>query len=493
MGIDRNSFFITAPFATDELRAKVAEDKLKLEGIEAEYALRRDEFVSLCGDLTVMEEKSGFLERQIVRSMTIFDLPPDGDHAREMARGERVYDALMWTGTLTGAASGVLLIVGKMGIARTVKASMAVRSVGTMKKIKAGAKLGRSATGAGRAVIGAANAARVTRATQAAKLGKFGKLAKLGKATGILSAAVVLIDVGLRMASAAKMNQYFIDQSAEINAVIAQANGALTALNDGIAEGKAMRAKMLEDAGCASVVAYLDHLNRAIADVGRLNARRALVRRMLIDGMDATMAARYSELPESDVSELARKLRVDQALLAGTPVADIARAQSVSASRVDILSRLFGARLALLDGVEPDGVADQFGLSDVSVSGVATSLARDLRQAWALFARGESAADVAAATVLPEAAMSALATELAAKRRLLEGEPPASIANDMALAVDTVASWQSMQADVLGDARDAVRKLERSGRATDVAADYRLPPDFADLVAEPPARAASGA
>lgn len=473
--IDTNTFFITAPFATDGLRAKVSADKAKLEKMEATYAGLRDQFVSLSGDLTIMEEKSGFLERQIVRSMTIFDPPPDGATAAEYEKKQVVYDALLWTGTAVGAVGGVLSIVGQVGLSRTVKASLATRKVGAASKIKAGAKLGTLKIGAGRSVIASARTARVAQATKAAKLGKFGKIAKVGKVSGVLTVAIVALELGLKMASAAKMNKYFIEQADKIREVIDDADKAIKALEQGIKEGSAMKQSMLDDAGCADVMAYLEKLNHAIADVGRANAKRSLVRRMLLDGMATSLVEQYSELSSDQVAGIHAKLKVELGLLRGDDVATLVNDSALNALQVGVIKRMFDARIALLGGAPAAEVMASCGLSDVTVSGVATSLARDIRQVWALFGKDKTADAIAHATLLPQEAVEHLQRELVAKRLLLEDMADAAVADKSGAAVEQIAQWRAALGDDLTAARERVAKAQKHERPSDIAADYRLP------------------
>ena len=473
--IDTNTFFITAPFATDSLRTKVAADKAKLEEMEAKYAGLRDQLVSLSGDLTIMEEKSGFLERQIVRSMTIFDPPPDGPTAAEYQQKQVVYDALLWAGTGIGAAGGILSIVGQVGLSRTIKASLATRKVGAISKIKAGAKLGTLKIGAGRSVIASARTARVAKASKAAKLGKFGKIAKIGKVSGVLTVAIVALELGLKMASAAKMNEYFIAQAGKIKTVIDDAGKAIKALQNGIKEGNTMKATMLADAGCADVMAYLDKLNHAIADVGRANARRSLVRRMLLDGMDTSLVEQYSELSTEQVAGIHAKLTVELGLLRGDELATLIADSGLGTLQVEVLKRMFDARIALLGGVDAAEVMENYGLSDVTVSGVATSLARDIRQVWALFGKDKTADVIAHATLLPQAAVEQLQLELVAKRVLLKEADDAAVADKSGASAEQIVQWRTALTDDLAAARERAAKAQKHVRPSDIAADYRLP------------------
>lgn len=445
MGIDTDTFFLTAAFHTDALKEQVEELKEELEKLEGQYVQAHTDYINVMADLQKMEEKANFARSQLEKNMAIFAPPAKDDVEKAFDELEhKVINPMSDASLYGGAAATLVWAVGAGGKALKMRKLAKFQTMSELAKAK--------------------------------KTARWTKVAKFGKASGALAGVVFLVETGLRMRSASEINAHFKQKAGEMRTQLATAEGEVADLQGVVADATAMRDGALQESGFSTIDEYVRGLNESIAELGRQRGSLGSARRMLIGGMsveDVEMIV--PGLPPESLAALARKLAVERALLDGVAIDQVAANTGATVVQVKALERLQFARLALLDGADVDAVVASSGLSLGVVEGEDETLESDLRLAWSMLAKNMPPDAIAARCLFSVDTLSALEREHDAKEQLHAGKDAAQVASDFGVPTEITGRWRDQLDDALVKARVLIGGSGPVPRLNDIAADLRVP------------------
>lgn len=474
-----DDFFLTAPFATDDLKAQVEQAKNALQTLQNEIAVVNMQLTEVAADLGKMEEKTGFLEQEMRKTLAVSTLPEATEQDREydLLKAE-VYDPLNFAATATFAASGLFLTVGYLGGRYAGRAAKAGQAGGKL--------LGAASPGK--------NLANLAKAGKLAKASKFSKFMKAGKKLGTVGLGLAAVELGLRMKNAVEMNNYFKDNLGKINQYLKDDTQILNELKQTVTEAGQLRSDLLTEAGldpksADAMDSYVRQLNQDIAAVGRDKAFLSSARRMLLSGMTVDLVDQLvPELSAAAVAGLANKLQAERALLDGQAPEAVTELTGLTALQVKLLQKLLQARLALQQGDTLEQVAANFGLLEDVVEGLEETLIADRRGVWTLLAAEKDPAGIARQTGFSLADVRQFKNRIACVQQLEAGRGDAEIAQMLGLENSFAAECRQK---LPAQKQQAQNALQTAGlqpvktRPEHIAADLQLPIELVVALAAP--------
>ena len=443
--IDTDTFFLTAPFATADLKAKMEELKDQLYVLQGECAEAQSAHDQVRADLSKMEDKAAFVQTELFKNLAIFTPPPEDDtEKRYETLLNDVFNPLADASLYLGGGGAALWAIGAGG-------PKMFKLMSKLPKMGAVGKVGKSA--------------------------KWMKLAKIGKASGVLSAAVFLVEAGLRMHSASEINAHFKAKAAEIKKQVDEATGIVDDLKEVTAEARALRQQLLDEGGFATVEEYTRGLNEAIAALGRQRASLSAARRMFMEGLPGEMIARFvPDLPAEAVASLERKLKVERALLDGLAQEQIlARVSDVTQGQVAQIVRAQQARMQLLEGMDEQAVQQSSRLPAALIEAEAEVLSADLRQAWSMLESNTPPEQIAQKCLFSITTIEAFEREHDAKELFYAGQGLQQVGAAIDAAQEQLSRWQGGLNTSVENARLLLQQGSAGQRMGDIAADLRVP------------------
>lgn len=467
-----DEFFLTAPFATDDLKAQVEQAKNALQNLQNEIATVNMQLTEVAADLGKMEEKTSFLAQEIRKTLTVSTIPEqtEQDQAYDTLKAE-VYDPLNFASTATFAASGLFLTVGFLGGRYVGRAAKAGQAGGKM--------LGAASSGKNLASL-----AKAGKLAKASKFSKFSKFMKAGKKLGSIGLGLAAVELGLRMKNAVEMNNYFKENLGKINQYIKDDTLTFNELKQTFAEAEQLRSDLLTEAGLDpkapdAMDSYVQQLNEDIAAVGRDKAFLSSARRMLLSGMTVDLVEQLvPELSVAAVSSLAGKLQAERALLDGQALEVVAELTGLTALQVKLLQKLLQARQALQQGDALEQVVTAFGLLEDVVEGLEETLIADRRSVWTLLAAEKDPAGIAKQTDFSLADILQFKSGIVCLQQLEAGRSDAEIAHMLALENSFVAECRQKLPVQKQQAQNALQTASLQPvktRPEYIAADLQLP------------------
>lgn len=462
-----DDFFLTKPLATADLRKKVDAVITKLTDMERDYNSRLNVYVEIEAKLTKMETKSEFVQEELEKAITAFEVPAPGKMEEiEAYLEENVYGPLSTAELVFTVPS---IVIGIYAWRKMKPFADNMDKVVKFHEKMYRARFGKSAGKLGRAVGKAGFLARNPKAARVAKI------SKIGKGLGAVGLAILAVSAGIAIGNAKQMNDYYKSRKAEMDKQVAEANTAAAELETAITETNEAIAAMLEEADVTTVEDYVIALNEALADIGREAAHASTARRMLIDGMRPNMVARYVPgMKEAAVKTLDQRIRAERAILSGASEADALQASGLSAVRLSAVRRVLDIRGMLLSGLDATAVAKDAGYSHALVQGEQERLEDDLKLVWQDLFDLATAAKTAESLLVHEADVINLTKELQAKSALHEGATTTQVAGNFQLDEARVVDWAETLADDITDAREQLA-TKPPRPAIEVAIYSRLP------------------
>ncbi|MBV7256859.1 hypothetical protein KCG44_08675 [Pacificimonas sp. WHA3] len=447
MGLENlDGFFLTAPLATPDLKRIVEDLREELSGLEVDYQTELTRYAAMMSKLTKMESKTKFVHDEIVKATSVFTPPPPGEEETVFdVLDQHVYQPMAYIESGIGGAGGALWLVGKAG----------------PKTFHALSKIGR--------ISGIAN--------KVGKSARWTKVARFGSKLGALAVAFFIVDFGIQLSTASKINAHFRENETELKTQIKKAGKAVQDVKDVVAEGDEVVQQILDETGAASVDDYVRIMNEGIAAIGEQAANFGAARRMLLDGLASEMVARYIPgLPQEALETLEKKLDAERALASGASDAEVSDSTGLTLVQVAGISKLQRARMSLLSGGTVEEVAEATALSTVVVTGEDEMLHEDLQMAWKTIAERAQSSAISARILVSREAVAQFYKQLDAKARLFEGVEPGTVATT--LEIDDAARVDGWAED-LAVARKAIGLLKATApqarREDDLAADFLLP------------------
>lgn len=464
-----DDFFLTAPFATDDLKAQVEQAKNALQTLQNEIATVNMQLTEVAADLGKMEEKTSFLEQEMRKALTVSTIPEAAEPDREydLLKAE-VYDPLNFAATATLAASGLFLTVGFLGGRYAGRAAKAGQAGGKL--------LGAASSGK--------NLANLAKAGKLAEASKFSKFIKAGKKLGSIGLGLAALELGLRMKNAVEMNNYFKENLGKIDQYLKHDSQTLNELKQTLAEAEQLRSDLLAEAGLDPKAAdamdhYVRQLNQDIAAVGRDKAFLSSARRMLLSGMTVDLVEQLvPELSAAAVSGLAGKLQAERALLDGQTLEVVSELTGLTALQVKLLQKLLQARQALQQGDALEQVAANFGLLEDVVEGLEETLIADRRGVWTSLAAEKDPAGIARQTGFSLADIQYFKNRIACVQQLETGRSDAEISQMLGWEAGLVAECRQKLPEQKRQAQHALQTaglLPVKTRPEHIAADLQLP------------------
>jgi len=465
--IDFDKFFLTRSWATNDLKIELDHVRGKLIAMKDEFDVKENLLLDIERELETMEAKTKFIVTVIRKTAVLFTPPPPDekeiayDHAEELA-----YSKLQLLEGLTGGVGGAAFLAGRLG-------------PGTLKLTT---KLGRLALGgkaAGASKLGSASAtlklARGAKVANAGKLTTSMKFMKFGKGAMGLSAAIMVLEIGMKLSSAGEINEHLKREKKSVDAMIKTAEEELRHYDATIARGTTLQRELFDDAGVADISGYLRYLNEAIADLGEQKARFSMVRNIVLRGLDAAFAMSFIKgLDEAEFNDIAKRVEAERRLAAGEPAPAVASSLGLDPAQLVEISKIVSIRNALVEGGQHADVAAEFDVPDDVVEAQADMLAETLDDWWPALESDGPLGDVARTLVVSIGSLDALRGELRAKRRLDAGDGADDIAQTAGVSLDVVKGWASaLAAGKIDAARAAAKRAPKEVMI--IAAAHRLP------------------
>ena len=466
--IDFDKFFLTRSWATNDLKAELDIERGKLLAMKDQFDQKQNALMDIERELETMEAKTEFIVTVVQQTSSLFTPPPvDEKETAYLNAEDLAYSKLHLLEALTGGVGGTAFLLGKLGPAA----------------LKMTTKLGHLALGtktAGTAKLGAASSSlkltKVTRAAKAGKLTKAMKFAKVGKGMMGVSAAIMALEIGMKLASAAEINNHLKSEKKTINKQINTANKELLIYDEAIAERYALQNDLFKDAGVEDIAGYLRYLNEAIADLGKNKANFSMARRMLLRGMDKTLVCAVVDGLEPDaLDDIAVRLEAEQRLAAGDHPDTTAEALNLTAQQLEPIENTIAVRNALIEGREAHDIADTFETPLSVVENEADQLTQTLDDIWPALEGEQPLDDAARMLIVSVDALEYMRRELKAKVKIEAGEKADTIADAAGVSLDIVKNWASALAAAKIDASAISDKDPSTEDLMMIAAAHRLP------------------
>lgn len=465
--IDFDGFFLTRSWATNDLKMELDKVRGELLAMKDQFDEKENALLDVDRELETMEAKTEFIVTVIQQTSSLFTPPPpDQKETAYLNAEDLAYSKLHLLEALTGGVGGAAFLLGKLGPT----------------SVKLTSKLGQLALGAKAANTGKLGAASSTlKLTKTAKIAKAGKLtkamkfAKFGKGMMGVSAAIMVLEIGMKLSSAAEINDHLKSEKKAINKQIKTANEELKNYDAAIAERRALQKDLFEDANVSDVTGYVRYLNEAIADLGKNKANFSMARRMLLRGMQKDLILAVVEGLEADaLDDIVKRLEAEQRLAAGDAHADIAQDLNLSEQQLAPIENLIAVRNALVKGREHNDIANAFEMPLSIVENEAGLLSETLDDIWPSLESTEPLDDAARLLIVSASALDYMRRELKAKIKLDAGEAADQVAAAADVSIDVVKVWARALATAKIDA-GAMSEEEKSRDIMNIAAAHRLP------------------
>lgn len=465
--IDFDGFFLTRSWATNDLKMELDKVRGELLAMKGQFDEKENALLDVDRELETMEAKTEFIVTVIQQTSSLFTPPPPDEKETAYLNAEDLaYSKLHLLEALTGGVGGAAYLLGKLGPT----------------SIKLTSKLGQLTLGAKAANTGKLGAASSTlKLTKTAKMAKAGKLtkamkfAKFGKGMMGVSAAIMVLEIGMKLSSAGEINDHLKSEKKAIKKQIKTANEELKNYDAAIAERRTLQKNLFEDAGVSDVTGYVRYLNEAIADLGKNKANFAMARRMLMRRMEKEMILAVVEGLETDaLDDIAKRLEAEQRLAAGDATADIAQDLNLSQQQLGPIKNIISVRNAIVEGKVHSEISETFDTPPGVVDNEADRINDTLDDIWPVLEGDEQLGDAAQSLIVSVSALEYMRRELRAKIKLDAGEAADQIAAAANVSLDIVKDWASALAAAKIDA-GAMSEAERSENLMNIAAAHRLP------------------
>ena len=465
--IDFDEFFLTRSWATNDLKMELDKVRGELLAMKDQFDEKENALLDVDRELETMEAKTEFIVTVIQQTSSLFTPPPpDKKETAYLNAEDLAYSKLHLLESLTGGVGGAAYLLGKLGPV----------------SIKLTSKLGQLALGAKAANTGKLGAAssslkltKVTRAAKAGKLTKAMKFTKFGKGMMGVSAAIMVLEIGMKLSTAGEINDHLKSEKKTINKQIENANKELKNYDAAIAERRALQKSLFDDSGASDVTGYVRYLNEAIADLGKNKANFSMARRMLLRGMEKDLIVAVVEGLETDaLDDIAKRLEAEQRIAAGDAPADILRDLGLETEQLEPIENIVAVRNALIEGKAQNEIVETFDIPVSVVENEAGRIDDALDDIWSTLEGNGPLNDAAQSLIVSVSALDYMRRELKAKIKLDAGEAADQIAAAAGVSLDVVKDWASALATAKIDA-GAMSEEEKARDVMNIAAAHRLP------------------
>ena len=467
MEIDFDKFFLTRSWATNDLKQELDDVRRELLAMKDSFDEKENQLLDVERELETMEAKTRFIVTVVRETAVLFTPPPPDEkevayeHAEELA-----FSKLNFLEGLTAGVGGAAYLAGKLGPG-TLKLTTKLGRLAMGNKAAAASKIGNA--GSSLKLAKAASAAKAGKLTTAAKFTKFGKGA-MG-----LSAAIMVLDIGLKISSAGELNDYLKREKKSLEGMIKTAEGELRDYDQAIASGRSLQRELFDDAGVADISGYLRHLNEAIADLGEQKARFAMVRNIIVRGLDKSFAMSFiKNLDDAEFDDIALRVDAERLLAAGQSPDQISSTLGLAKAQVDEINKIVRVRNALVEGRSIAEAAAACEILEDVAENQAELLAETLDDVWPAV-EGDGPLDDAARTlIVSKHALESLRRELRAKLMLDAGDGADRVAHALGVSLDEIKVWASALAAEKIDAEQKAATAPPK-QALNIAVAHRLP------------------
>lgn len=429
-GLKTSGDFLSGPFQTDALLARLEEARIELAQATETLRIEEDLRDAVLLDLRAMGAKTIVLTALMTQIALTAPPRPGPEELDHLKREDALYDPL---NTAMMSAGGLMLAAMLPGVAAS-----------TIKMISMGKFLGNASKGK--------------------TLLRFGKPAK---GTAVLAGAIFLVETIIKMIHAQKLNAEIEKSRRALKEKIGEANSAYGKVAFQRAEAEALRAEMLRDAGTATVQGFLVAMNQAIADVSAKAALIDVCRNLLHSGQDAQTVAMIVQFDIEVVERIQRRLLIEASVISGQ---DLAGALDITLVERRATERVLAVRGDAARGFDDAELVAVHGVTD-AVADVQIEIAENaLKRYWDQLPEIEDFDTLAAKTLIPAAALRLLCQEMPVRAALWSGQSLEEVAR-----ANTQAPPKRVEALALALAAGRDR-LDRGGLPQDEAALHlRLP------------------
>ncbi|MEZ5897692.1 MAG: hypothetical protein R3C51_14995, partial [Parvularculaceae bacterium] len=232
MEIDFDDFFLTRSWATNDLKQELDNVRRELLAMKDRFDEKENQLLDVERELETMEAKTRFIVTVVRETAVLFTPPPPDekevayDHAEELA-----FSKLNFLEGLTAGVGGAAYLAGKLGPG-TLKLTSKLGRLAMGNKAAAASKIGNAGS--------SLKLAKTARAAKAGKLTTAAKFTKFGKGAMGLSAAIMVLDIGLKISSAGELNDYLKREKKSLEGMIKTAEGELRNYDQAIASGRSL-------------------------------------------------------------------------------------------------------------------------------------------------------------------------------------------------------------------------------------------------------------
>ncbi|MEM8979897.1 MAG: hypothetical protein AAGD04_10455 [Pseudomonadota bacterium] len=383
-GAKKSGNWLSGPFKTDALMAGLEEARIELSLANEALSAEEVERDTVIMDLRSMGAKAIVLGGLATEIAVFAPPPPTPEELEHLERSEEIYDPLEIAYLTTGSLFLVTLLP-RIG-------------AGVIKMITLG-KFFKDASKS-RFLLG---------------------VAKLGKATVVLTAVIFLVETIIKMIHAQKLNDEIEASRKKLKTEISKANREVARVSMEREEATALRTQMLEEAGVENVRAFLISMNEAIADVSADVAFVKVARNLLRIGQAPEMVEHIVQLEPDVIRRIARRLKIEEALIAGQAREEIAENQGIDAKEVDLVARILRVRGDAARGFSDAALVEHHMVSDALADMQIDLATTELAKHWNSLLTAPRLDEIAKDTLIPEEALVSLVAELKAHAQLWQG------------------------------------------------------------------------
>lgn len=383
--------FLSEPFSTDELKAKLEQTRDELNGKALYQTQLAGQLSRVEIEALSMQSKSNYLVNLSGQTLEMFVPAPASELETDYdAMKDKYYDPIKDAYTYGGAAGAVVWFLGGAVLPGTLKV------VGALAKSQKIARLAKST--------------------------KLMKLAKLGKATVYLAVVVAIFEVALRMVTAKKMNDHLRKEQKTIEDQNLKADQVIAKYEVAIEQGKKLIQAFLDETGVESLEDYEDKLNEAIGDVAEQAAYSKMARNMLRIGMDAeTVANVVPDLKVDVVRAIEQRLNAEIMLLSGETPEIVGQNLQMTRLQLALVARVLQVREDAVLGWDDHVLMERHKVSD-AVADLQVDLAESgLETIWDKVTTQADPDTLAKTLIVSARAVKHLQSEVQARSALLEG------------------------------------------------------------------------
>ena len=378
--------WLTGPFKTDELLAKLEETRDELFVVNESLSAQEVERDTAIMDLKIMGAKAAVLNSLATEVAVFAPLAPTPEELDHIERTQKIYDPLEIAYLVTGGLYLVSLLP-KLG-------------AGAIKMITLG-KFLKDAQNT-RFLLGAA---------------------KVGKATAVLTVVIFLVETIIKMIHAKKLNEEIEASRVKLREEIQKAERAVALVTQERMETEALRKQMLDDAGVKTTKNFLAAMNDAIADVAADVALVKVARNLLRIGQSQDTVLRMIQLEPEVVERVARRLKIEEMLIAGDCNDMIATNSGAAPREIGLVSRLLTVRGDAARGYSDAELVERHAVTDAVAEMQIELATTELAKHWESLVKEPHLNNIAQDTLIPEAALQLMVAEVSARGQLWEGIP----------------------------------------------------------------------